>query len=268
MKEVQLPAFSHRLLGLFAIYLRRYFRRHFTAVRLSRTGMPPVDDRPVIFYSNHPSWWDPILYMLLGHALFRGREGYGPMDAAMLERYGFFRRLGVFGVDLDQRRGAAAFLRTAEAALARPRAMLWLTIEGQFRDVRQRPVAPQPGVAHLMRRVEGVIAVPLAIEYTFWNERLPEALIHFGPPIVRAEVDQGGESTDVTAWQQRLAHGLESALDALATLGQARDPAAFETVLDGTRGVGGVYDTWRRTRAAARGESFQAAHGADPPERS
>ena len=267
MKDVRLPPFSHRLLGLFAIYLRRYFRRHFTAVRLSRTGPPPIDDRPVIFYSNHPSWWDPILYMLLGHALFRGREGYGPMDAAMLERYAFFRRLGVFGVDLEHRRGAAAFLRTAEAALARPRAMLWLTVEGQFRDVRQRPLVPRPGVAHLMRRVDGVIAVPLAIEYTFWNERLPEALIHFGPPIAREEVDQG-ESTDVAAWQDRLGLGLETAMDALAALGQARDPAAFAIVLDGTRGVGGIYDTWRRTRAATRGETFQAAHGTDPAERS
>ena len=51
---------SRRLRALFARYLRRYFARHFNAVRIARDGLPATRlDRPLIIYSNHPSWWDP-----------------------------------------------------------------------------------------------------------------------------------------------------------------------------------------------------------------
>ena len=50
-------------------------------------------------------------------------------------------------------------------------------------------------------------------------------------------------------------------MDALAAEGIARAPAAFKTLIDGRAGVGGVYDLWRRGRAALRGERFRPAHG-------
>ena len=125
MGEEGLPRFSHRLFRGFLRYLRRYVRKHFTAVRLARGTRPAPDPgRPLVVYSNHPSWWDPLVYMWLTGAIFAGREGYGPMDAAALRKYGFFRRLGVFGVETGNRRGAAQFLRAARAVLARPGAIL------------------------------------------------------------------------------------------------------------------------------------------------
>jgi len=45
------------------------------------------------------------------------RTHYAPMDAAMLARYGIFRRLGMFGVEAGTLRGAAAFLRAGQAIL-------------------------------------------------------------------------------------------------------------------------------------------------------
>ena len=41
----------------------------------------------------------------------------------------------------------------------------------------------------------------------------------------------------------------------------ARDPAAFEVMLAGRAGVGGVYDLWRAAKAAVRGERFNRQHG-------
>ena len=51
-----------------------------------------------------------------------GIECYAPIDAAMLEKYGFFARIGAFGVDLESRRGAAAFLRAGAASWPGPSA--------------------------------------------------------------------------------------------------------------------------------------------------
>jgi 1-acyl-sn-glycerol-3-phosphate acyltransferase len=227
----------------------------FRAVRLSRPGLPDLpQDRPLVVYSNHPSWWDPAFYIVLHSRLFPNREGYGPMDVAMLRRYGFFRRIGIFGVEQDSRAGALRFLSTARHILSDPRRMLWITAQGRFADPRERPLALRTGVAHLMARTPEAVALPLALEYPFWSEKRPEALAGFGPPL------DGHEGGDANAWAARLESALTGTCDRLAALAQARDPAAFTNLLSGRAGVGGVYGAWQRLKSLARGERHVPDH--------
>ncbi|MDX1539812.1 MAG: lysophospholipid acyltransferase family protein [Geminicoccaceae bacterium] len=212
-------------------------------------------DRPLVVYTNHPSWWDPALFIVLHSALFAGRAGFGPMDEAALERYGFMRRIGIFGIEPAGRRGAAQFLKASSKILAQPATMLWVTAQGAFTDARVRPVRLQPGVAHLMQREPRLIAIPLAVEYCFWDERFPEALCRFGPPLADGMAEGAG------GWQQFLEERLADSMDTLADDAIARDPDRFQTVLGGRVGIGGVYDVWRRLRASVRGEVFDPAHG-------
>jgi 1-acyl-sn-glycerol-3-phosphate acyltransferase len=239
----------------FAGVMTRQMRGAFRAVRLARPGLPDLPpDRPLMVYTNHPSWWDPAFFIVLMQALFPEREGYGPIDAAMLERYRFMRRIGIFGVTQDGRRGAAEFLRTAERIVADPRRMLWITAQGEFSDPRARPVALRGGAARLMARAPQVAALPLALEYPFWTEKQPEALARFGAAII----SEAGEETD--ALSVRLAAALEGTMDELADLSMRRDPAAFERLVDGTAGVGGLYGGWSRLRATAKGRRYSAEH--------
>src|SRR5579883_2791017 len=84
-----LAARSQTLFRLFGWYLRWYFWRRFHGVRIAASGQPELPPgRPVIIYTNHPSWWDPALFILLSHTRLRDRIGFGPMDAAALQRYG------------------------------------------------------------------------------------------------------------------------------------------------------------------------------------
>lgn len=252
---------SPRLVAGFALYLDRYLARHFDAVRLSRAGAPPADPSgPLVVYSNHPSWWDPMLMLWLHRRFHPGREAYGPMDARALERYPFLERLGIFGVEQGTRRGAATFLATARWILARESAGLWLTAQGHFADPRDRPVELAPGLAHVVARGRRLTVVPLALEYPFWDEKLPQALVRFGP----ARRVEEGEEADAATWNRRLAADLEATQDALAVEAQDRDPRAFRTLLSGRRGVGGIYELGRRLRAALRGERFVAGHGDRP----
>ncbi len=215
--------------------------------------------RPVIIYTNHPSWWDPALFILLSDTVLRGRPGFGPMDAQALDRYRLLRRMGVFGIDLDTPRGAARFLDVGRAVLRQKSSVLWITAEGAFTDSRARPVRLRPGLAHLARRVPDAVLVPMAIEYTFWNERKPEALVRFGPPF------EAGAPRSLAEWQSLLEDELTRTMDALATESLARNPALFVPVLQGMGGVGGIYDLWRRARAAAVGQRAKLSHE-DPAE--
>lgn len=263
----ELPRVWPRLFALFALYSRWYLGRHFYAVRLLGPAPRVGAERALVVYFNHPSWWDPLVAILLAGDLFPRRTHYGPIDAEALGRYGFFRRLGFFGVETGTAAGARRFLRTAEALLARGgETALWITPEGRFTDPRQRPVRLRPGLGRLVRRSAeqggDAVLLPLAVEYVYWQERFPEVLLSFGEPVdvgrAAAELGAGG---DGPRWDALLAGRLETAQDRLAAAAVAREPAAFTTLLRGRAGVGGLYDLWRALRARLRGERFVREHG-------
>ncbi len=231
----------------------------FRALRVSRAGGRPAiaPDRKLIVYGNHPSWWDPAVYMLLSARLFPGRPGFGPMEEEAFRKYGIFRRMGVFGIASDTRAGARRFLLTSERALASPGGMMWITAEGAFSDPRARPIRLRAGIAHLARRVPGVVLVPLALSYEFWNESRPEALARFGAPL-----DTGAETgaASARALASLLEDRLAAAMDALAAETTTRDTSLFTTIVKGRAGADAAYDLWRRGRALLRGQRFSPAH--------
>lgn len=236
---------------------RRYFTRHMNALRIASWGIPAVPQSgPVIVYSNHPAWWDAAVYILAADRFFPAYESYAPIDAAMLKQYGVFGRIGAFGVDLESPRGAADFLKTSRAILSSPHRALWITAQGRFGDVRERPLGLKPGVARLAELAPDCTILPLALEYGFWLERGAEAFMAFGTPM------RGRDLLDLPrpARLQRLETELSGTLDRLSADVQSRDPARFRPVLEGRAGVGGLYDGWRRMTAALRGRTFDPSH--------
>lgn len=255
-----LPRISPLVLRWFTWYSRRYFRRHFHCLRISRAGLSPrTAGRPLVLYSNHASWWDPLVCLLLKDMLFSGYTAFAPMDARMLERYRFFRRLGFFGVEQRSPRGAVRFLLLAEAALRSPQNLLALTPQSRFADVRQRPIQFVAGIGHLAARAPHALFLPVALEYVFWEERLPELLVRFGPSVTPSRQDGG--SFDAHRWTQLFAQQLADTQDALAQEAQRRRAEDFQTLLRGGAGQGGIYDAWRALKAKCRGKTFQREHG-------
>jgi len=268
-----LPRPSRRLFAAFARYSRWFLGRHFHAVRLHGAMPRPADGGALVVYLNHPSWWDPLLAIVLAHGLLGERTHYGPIDAAALERYRFFRRLGFFGVEMGTVSGARRFLRVATQLLERPGTALWITPEGRFTDPRQRPVQLRPGLGRLARRAAAaggesraapVVFLPLAVEYPFWVERFPEALLRFGEPVEASQLAaELGPAASPADWDRALGLRLEAAQEMLAAAALARDSADFHRLVGGRAGVGGVYDLWRAARALVVGERFVRRHGGE-----
>lgn len=260
---VRMPTRHAWLVDRFTRYVQWHLGRHFDAVRMLNDGRRVLsalpDDRPVIVYSNHPGWWDPLIGVAVTAGCLPGRKTYAPIDAAMLDKYKVFGKLGFFGIDSDSRRGGAAFLRTSDAVLlepAAPRNAIWITAEGFFSDPRKRPIELRPGVAHLAARRPEAVVVPVAIEYPFWTERQPEALVATGEVI-----DPSREpSLDADTLESRCRAAMEATLDALAGPAIAKDAAKFETLIQGRAGLGSMYDVVRLMGAWARGKRFDARH--------
>jgi 1-acyl-sn-glycerol-3-phosphate acyltransferase len=242
---VEPPVVSPFLFDWFVWYTRRYLRKHFRQVLLDRRALGPLaTDEPLVVCLNHPCWWDPLMGYLLAGDLFPTRTHYGVMDAHALDSYAIFKKLGVFGVERGSGQGAVRFLKVARQILSRPHAALWITPQGRYADVRERPVSLLPGLAHAVAEAPRCTVLTVALEYTFWENRLPIALARFGPPLRTAD---SPEATPA-AWDERLAGALEANQDQLARQVMARDPTVFEVLIDGQQGLGNWYGWWRGRR--------------------
>ena len=260
LADVASPQVATRLLKGFSAYSRHYVLRHFHAIRILKDGLPPSDiSCPVVIYLNHASWWDPLVCLHLARKYFAERRSFAPIDAASLQRYGFFKQLGFYGIEQKSARGAMTFLRTTCTLLASARNMVWLTPQGRFMDVRQRPLRLQHGIGSLAARMENVAFVPLAIEYTFWTEPRPEILLGFG----RSAVPKNAPIRSSRDWTEFFSNALEDAQDELAAKSSRRDPADWIVLDRGKSGISAICDPWRWLRSRIHGGGFAREHNVE-----
>lgn len=254
-----LPAVpSTRMSNILRWIFIRQIRKNIHQLRIAKESfasqeVPP--EQPIVAFGNHPSWWDPLIAISSEVYFFPERQSYAPIDAAMLEKYGIFKKVGFFGVDREgSSKDAVKFLRTTSGLLDRPNTLLWMTPQGHFTDPRARPVTFERGIAHLAHRCPHALFIPLALECVFWEESQPEVLLLLGPPV---QYDAQSEVNDILS---QLETALERGQDRLAELSIARQTDAFHSALDGSSGVGGIYDTWRSLRQVLKGKRPSLNH--------
>ncbi|MFN2977529.1 lysophospholipid acyltransferase family protein [Terriglobus aquaticus] len=262
----QLVPISTWRLRLFHVIAHRRLSNSFRALRLANQHRAPLSiEEPLVVALNHPSWWDPLVGFALSRWLLPGRRFYAPIDAEALQRYGIFRRLGLFPVAMHSARGAAQFLRAGGEVLDRGY-ILAVTPQGHFTDVRERPVVFRPGLASLLHRrsAQGkrTTVLPLALEYTFWDQRLPEALVNCGTPLSFGSAPEGIAGPSQRDIHTALERAMEQTQDELRALAMRRDPAAFRSLLEGRRGSAGWYGWIERLRSVAKGRRGRGDHTA------
>lgn len=278
--EIRVPKINVPLMGGFRWFNRRYLKKHFHTIAVHREGLLHTDfsvDDALVVYANHASWWDPLSALFMCEQVFPGFRLYAPIDAMAYEKYRMFGQMGFFPVDQHSLQGAASFLKISRQLLRSSGASIWITPEGRFVDVRDTEAPLMPGLAHLASSLaEGrgakrpletdaagvrprVWFIPAALEYTFWEERLPEMLIWLGEPMcVTENVDQRWTKSE---WDRKLFQALRNAQSELARAAVARDPDRFEVMLCNRSGTFFVYDWWRRLRGFLKGVRASTDHG-------
>jgi 1-acyl-sn-glycerol-3-phosphate acyltransferase len=251
-----LARYSAWRLALFGRYAERYFSRHFNTLRVAKQIPAPKLLSYTILFANHPAWWDPMVLLLFATRRWPHYRVFAPIDAAALARYSALAQFGLFPLAKGHS-GARRFLDVANRVLAEPDAALALTPQGRLTDSRVRPIRFEPGLARLLFADPLRRAIPVALEYAHWSERLPEALVGFGTPVQRRR----GETLE--RLHTRLEAALAATVDGLAATSARRDDSEFDVVIESRhRGVGMLYDAYERWRAARQGRAFQAAHRA------
>ncbi len=199
-----IPAAPNRLGELIVAYglVRPAVWAAFHTVWLASDGpLPHPADGPLIFYMNHPGWWDGYMAYLLHHELFGRRvEGYLMMEEAQLSAFRFFAWCGAFSVDRHSPRSAERSVRYIAALLRQRRSRaLWILPQGMIVPPDRRPIALFPGTAWVAQRAGGALLVPVAMRYEFGAEQQPEVFVRLGEPHrAAAGVDRKQLSADVT----------------------------------------------------------------------
>jgi 1-acyl-sn-glycerol-3-phosphate acyltransferase len=145
---------------------------------LTRAGQ----DGPVLVVANHTSWWDPLVVV---HLFWRivPLEAYAMMDARNLRALPFFRKVGAFGVDLQDAADGARAIRYACKRLDKPGRLVWIFAQGREVPITVRPLGFRPGAAEIARLARRAIVLPCALRYEMGSRPDPVLYLSFGEPV-------------------------------------------------------------------------------------
>lgn len=256
-EDLLIPAsYSPTVTKYFARWVRRMFKKSFHAVRVAPEHGQSIaelqqSDTPAIVLLSHTSWWDPLVSLVLHDHHGPGREPLAPMDASQLAKFGFFKKLGIFGIQPDNPASLQAMGEYVRRRFeANRRATLWITPQGRFVDPRD-PIELRPGAASLAAKTPNVRVLALAIEYAFWTDQKPEVFLRFEPC---ATPERPGSTT---AWHREFLRAMAENNARLAEAVRSRDAARFRPALgeitaggdsDSGPATNWFYDLWIRLR--------------------
>src|SRR5262249_24658485 len=247
-----IPA-RHRRAGDALIYwalVRSAIWSHFARVWLRVEGpIPTPADGPLIFYLNHPSWWDGYMAIVLNREVLGNRfQGFCMMDDRELRRYRFFTWIGAFSVNRQDARSAMDSVAYISRLLAarRDRALA-IFPQGEITPNDRRPLLMFPGMAHVARRAGGATLWPVALRYEFRGEQRPEGFIRAGPAYhTRADSD----TRTLTA---RAGARLTAACGALRDQVNGGQLDGYRVLLRGRPGPDQIFDAVRALLPTSKG---------------
>jgi len=226
--------------ALFARLNLGMLRRHFHLLHLQGAERVQRLDRslPVVFFGNHSNWWDGLMEFHLGREILHV-DSYLMMEEKQMERYRFFRFIGVFSVDRGSPREAYESVRYASRVAAAPNRALWIYPQGDMRPNDVRPLRFFPGIGHIANMLGTAHFVPVARRYEYMKEQLPEVFTRIGEPILVERTERPRETA------ARFESLLTAQLDALRDDVVAGRTGAFTTILRGRSSANVVYDRAR-----------------------
>ncbi len=226
----------------FFVWINRgMFKQHFYAHHLrGQETLKEVDSAlPLIFYANHSSWWDGLLAFHLSHDIFR-LDTILMMEEQQLKRYLFFRWIGAFSVDRENRQELAASIEYSVSELRKRRA-LWIYPQGILLPNDIRPLAFYNGIAYIARNLGTVQLIPVVHRYEFLGEQRPEIFTSIG----QLQKVEAGKSFDPKALTRELEKNMTLDLNVLREDVVAQCWHTFKTTIQGDSSTNVKYDRFR-----------------------
>lgn len=203
---VRREIYVRRFLSVSRFLLKRIFHRLDLALQEDLQESPG----PLVIYTNHPSFWDPLTCVVAVQSLLPNHKLFGPIDQEALKKHWYFTGLGFFGIKTNSITGYRQFRKISQAILSEvDQSCLLLTPEGTFTDPTDRPLRLKRGLAHFVASLpKSPTLYPLAIDYRLGAEAKPTAWLYLGRPF------QPGPKCSADEVQSMLTERLTQTMDA------------------------------------------------------
>lgn len=176
----------------FGLYVRLLFKYRFKKVWIHQKYQPARNARSVYFL-NHTSWWDGLIPLLLNQTKFQ-QQARALMELEQMQNYPFFKWLGTFSIDTEDRAHTLTSLRYAVDSMQRRNASLFIYPEGEIRPASiQKKFAP--GIGWLYSQLSEADFVPAGIHIHTVRSNKPELHIWVDEPM---ELENGLERQQIT----------------------------------------------------------------------
>jgi len=171
-------------------FVNLLLRRRFYSVRVKHAEHYELRNKDVacIYYTQHSCWWDGMVGYYLCRYLFHDQINMMVED---LIKFPLLGKAGAFSIDKKTPKTTLRSMKYCAEFINQEKRSLWLFPQGKIMPPNHRPLEFQNGVSFLARHVKKVNLFPIAIQYTFLRQGLPEVLIDVGKPIiVDGEIDK------------------------------------------------------------------------------
>ena len=221
---------------LFGIYHSRLLRKHFYRIYLSgKENLLNINaGSPVILYANHSNWWDGFIAYLLTSKVLEV-DDYLMMDVEQMQKYKFFKYVGVFSVNRSGAKEAMNSLNYAAELLKNSKKYLWVFPQGIMQPQDKRPLEFFGGTAKLAEKLGSVNLVPVSFRYEYLMEQRPEVFISIGEP----DIFRGNVPEDLTP---RILNKLTKDIDELKEKVVYGNLSDFETIFIGKSSRNKTFD--------------------------
>lgn len=207
------PAFQ-----VFLFLFSPFFQARIAKVHIKEPPpLPP--DLPVLFVSNHMSWWDGFLLLRLHQKINASSGFYTVMLQRELCHYPWFRLMGCLGIEPGSIRSLRSLLESLRSLRTREkRFSLCFYPQGRIWPAHRRPLGFQTGVESIAHSLAPVLVIPVALRFEALNSCAPHAFVQACPPVF---LDKGEPAQGLALrLEQSIGEQLDSLAKELETLGE------------------------------------------------
>jgi hypothetical protein len=218
--------FSPAALRVFDLFFEPWRRRRIAATRIAGLPRSLPAGVPLVFASQHLSWWDPFTLREV-HRLLRPRAPvWSLMTESELRRFPLLSQIGAFGMDPARPASVLRAMRWLAARLReRPDSSVVFFPQGRMWPSHRRPLAFHRGIEVFARAIGSCAILPVALHHEPLNAPAPTVFVSAARPVmVDGDADHRALESAVEAESDRI-------LDFLSRHGEdapARWPDPFE----------------------------------------
>ena len=181
--------------AIWHFYIRNAIKRRFYSIRVKHPEHFDMrnKDYPCIFYAQHTCWWDGLIGYCLYWFLFKEKTNMMIED---LLSFPLLKYVGAFSIDKKSPKSILRSMQYSVEFMKNEKISLWMFPQGVIKPPNHRPLEFQKGLAFLVQKTGKVNLIPIAMQYPFLRQGLPEVMVDIGKPIIVDKDIDKDEFTD------------------------------------------------------------------------